>query len=323
MSRPPAELASWTRLASVRRRRPSGYAALLSGQAAQEQLALLDEAQAKQLISVCAAALSLYPAWERRTWMMPEPEAALTAHGGRFLDLDTLAARLGSVRHVAGRHSYLHAPSGLTFAAYQSAPGGVSLLLGGVNSSHSESQAKTFPAEVRQIEASVLNLIGRVPHLYRAADLLTLLARDEVQADLTVSGHSLGGGLAQYAGLMNGLKVLAFSPVALGRGVLALLSRLDRLADAPGLLEQVQSISLEGDPIPLIGTRWFRSSGVGLRLRLPLFPGLPPARHATSHGRIYSHLLAHLQRRWPQLPSALDGEQATATEGQPGLSSPD
>ena len=149
-------------------------------------------------------------------------------------------------------------------------------------------------AEVRQIEASVLNLIGRVPHLYRTADLLALLARDEVQADLTVSGHSLGGGLAQYAGLMNGQRVLAFSPVALGRGVLALLSRLDRLADAPRLLKQVQLVSLEGDPIPMIGTRWFRSSGVGLRLRLPLFPGVPPARHATSHGRIYSHLLAHL-----------------------------
>ena len=166
----------------------------------------------------------------------------------------------------------------------------------------------------------MLNLIGRVPHLYRTADLLTLLARDEVQADLTVSGHSLEGGLAQYAGLMNNLEVLAFSPVALGRGVLALLARL---ADAPRLLEQVQSVSLEGDPIPMIGTRWFRSSGVGLRLRLALFPGLSPARHATSHGRIYSHLLVHLQRRWPRLPSALDGEQAASSSEQPGFSSPD
>ena len=167
----------------------------------------------------------------------------------------------------------------------------------------------------------MLNLIGRVPHLYRTADLLTLLARDEVQADPTVSGHSLEGGLAQYAGLMNNLEVLAFSPVALGRGVLALLSQTGRLTDASHLLEQVRSVSLEGDPIPVIGTRWFRGSGVGLRL--PLFPGLPPARHATSQGRIYSHLLAHLQRRWPQLPSALDGEQAASSKGQPGFSSPD
>ena len=285
---------------------------------------MLNEPQARQVLSVCAATLSLYPAWERRTWMMPEPEAALAAHGGRFLDLDALAARLGGVRHVAGRHSYLHAPSGLTFAAHLAPLGAVTLLLGGVNSSHSESQAKTFPAEVKQIEASVLNLIGRVPHLYRTADLLTLLARDEVQADLTVSGHSLGGGLAQYAGLMNGLRVLAFSPVALGRGVLTLLTRLGRLADAPHLLDQVQSVSLEGDPIPMIGTRWFWSSGVGLRLRLPLFPGISPARHATSHGRIYSHLLAHLQQRWPELPSALGKDQAvTSSEIQPDFSSPE
>ena len=160
-------------------------------------------------------------------------------------------------------------------------------------------------AEVKQIEASVLNLMGRVPHLFRVADLLTLLMRDEVKGQLTVGGHSLGGGLAQYAGLMNNLMVLAFSPTALGRGVLALLSRSNKLADAPKVLKQVQSVSLDGDPIPRIGTRWFHSHVVGLQLRLPLFPGIAPVRHATSHGQIYSHLLAHLQQRWSQLPSAL------------------
>ena len=67
MSRPPADLAGWTRLASTRGHQASSYSTLLSGQAALEQLAMLDEAQAKRLISVCAAALSLYPAWERHT----------------------------------------------------------------------------------------------------------------------------------------------------------------------------------------------------------------------------------------------------------------
>ena len=216
-----------------------------------------------------------------------------------------MAARLGHVRHVPGRQSYLHAPSGLTFAVHRSELGGVTLLLGGVNSSHSESQAQTFPAEVKQIEANVLSLMGRVPQLYRVADLLALLVRDEVQGPLTVGGHSLGGGLAQYAGLMNRLEVLAFSPAALGRGVLAQLSRLGRLADAPKVLEQVQSFSLEGDPIPRIGTRWFHAHVAGLQLRLPLFPGTALAGHATSHGQTYSHLLAHLQQWWPRLPGAL------------------
>ncbi|WP_456832937.1 hypothetical protein [Deinococcus sp. UYEF24] len=274
-----------------------------------EKLALHSEVQARQVLSVCAATLSLYPAWERHDWTMPEPEAALRAYGGHFLQLDAVAARLGRVRHVPGRQSYLHAPSGLTFAAYQSPLGHVTLLLGGANSSHSERQGPTFPAEVKQMEANVLNLIGRVPQLYRAADLLTLLVRDQVEGKLTVGGHSLGGGLAQYAGLMNGLNVLAFSPTALGRGLLALLFQLGKLADAPKILDRTRSFSLEGDPIPQIGTHWLHSSVVGLQLRLPLFPGITPVRHATSHGQIYSHLLAHFRQVWPHLPDALEPDE--------------
>ena len=310
VSRLPTNLADPARLAPLTGRQPPGYAALLTGPAALERLALLSEVQARQVLSVCAASLSLYPAWERHNWTMPEPEAALRAYGGHFLQLNAVAARLGHVRHVPDRQSYLHAPSGLTFAAHQSPLGNVTLLLGGVNSSHSESQAQTFPAEVKQIEANVLNLMGRVPQLYRVADLLTLLMRDEVKGHLTIGGHSLGGGLAQYAGLMNGLKVLAFSPTALGRGVLALLFQSGKLAATPKVLARVRSFSLDGDPIPQIGTRRFHSHVVGLQLRLPLFPGIAPARHATSHGQIYSHLLAHLQQRWPQLPSALETDGA-------------
>ncbi|MFB9990411.1 hypothetical protein ACFFLM_00170 [Deinococcus oregonensis] len=306
----PAALAHSIRLAPGAERQVPGYAVQLSGQAALERLALLNEVQARQVLSVCAASLSLYPGWERHDWTMPEPQAALRAYGGQFLRLPAVVARLGQVRHVPGRQSYLHAPSGLTFAAYQSPRGNVTLLLGGTNSSHSEYQAPTVPAEVKQVEANLLNLLGRMPQLHRTADLLTLLMRDEVKSGLSIGGHSLGGGLAQYAGLMNGLQVLAFSPTALGRGVLTQLSRLGRLADAPKVLERVQSFSLEGDPIPKIGTRWFHSQVVGLQLQLPLIPGIAPAQHATSHGQIYSHLLAHLRQGWPQLASALQTNEA-------------
>ena len=61
MSRPPADLAGWTRLASTGGHPSSSYSAFLSGQAALEQLAVLDEAQAKQLISVCATTLFTLP----------------------------------------------------------------------------------------------------------------------------------------------------------------------------------------------------------------------------------------------------------------------
>ena len=63
-------------------------------------------------------------------------------------------------------------------------------------------------------------------------------------------------------------------------------------------------LSLDGDPIPLIGTKHLRRAG-GEHLRLPLHPGVLPARHATSHGQIYLHLLAWLREKWPHLPSAL------------------
>ena len=277
------------------------------GEPALAMLLALPQPQAETLIGLCAAALSLYPAWERQSWVMPDPDVALQVHGGRFLDLDALALRLGGVRHIAGRHSYLHAPTGLAFAAHQDSGGNVTLVLGGTNSGHTDSQPRTFPAEVLQLRADVLNVVGRVPRLYRAADLLTLLLRDELALQgavkgapngeggghrLTLTGHSLGGGLAQYAGLMNGTPVLAFSPVALGRGIQTLLRGAGRLNDPGAVLRQIRSYSLENDPIPSIGTGWWQSCVLGEHLRLPLAGDVPPsARYATSHGQIYSHQL--------------------------------
>lgn len=303
------------------------YSAGFAGDSALAKLLALSQSEAETLISLCAASLSLYPAWERVSWVMPDPEVALQVHGGQFLELNALALRLGGVRHVVGRHSYLHAASGLAFAAHQDAAGNVALVLGGTNSGHTDSQPRTFPAEVQQLQADVLNVVGRVPRLYRAADLLTLLLRDELALQearkgerrcLTLAGHSLGGGLAQYAGLMNGVSVLAFSPVALGRGIQALLQRAGRLNDPGAVLRQIRSYSLANDPIPTIGTGWWQSNVLGEHLRLPLAPAVPPsARYATSHGQIYSHLVAHLQQQWPELPNAIGQHAAQASAELP------
>lgn len=310
----------------VPRRVQPAYCAGYGGEPALATLLALTQPQAETLIGLCAAALSLYPAWERQSWVMPDPDTALQVHGGRFLELDALALRLGGVRHIAGRHSYLHAPTGLAFAAHQDAGGNVTLVLGGTNSGHTDSQPRTFPAEVQQLRADVLNVVGRVPRLYRAADLLTLLLRDELALQgapntegrrLTLTGHSLGGGLAQYAGLMNGTPVLAFSPVALGRGIQALLERAGRLNDPGAVIQQVRSYSLENDPIPSIGTGWWQSCVLGEHLRLPLAGDVPPsARYATSHGQIYSHLVAHLRQQWPELPDAIEQHAAQAAQEQ-------
>lgn len=310
----------------VPRRAQPAYCAGYGGEPALATLLALTQPQAETLIGLCAAALSLYPAWERESWVMPDPDTALQVHGGRFLELDALALRLGGVRHIAGRHSYLHAPTGLAFAAHQDAGGSVTLVLGGTNSGHTDSQPRTLPAEVRQLRADVLNVVGRVPRLYRAADLLTLLLRDELALQgapntegrrLTLTGHSLGGGLAQYAGLMNGTPVLAFSPVALGRGIQALLEGAGRLNDPGAVIRQVRSYSLENDPIPSIGTGWWQSCVLGEHLRLPLAGDVPPsARYATSHGQIYSHLVAHLRQQWPELPDAIEQHAAQAVQEQ-------
>jgi len=233
---------------SLKREQPA-YSVSFAGADAVQRLHRLTQPDAERLLSVCAVSLSLYPAWERRDWVMPDPEAAVRVHGGHFLDLSALAMRLGGVQHEAGRHSYLHGPSGLAFAAHQDAAGQVTLVLGGTNSSHTDSQPRTFPAEVQQLQADVLNVVGRVPRLYRTADTLALLLRDELARErhghppgrrLMLTGHSLGGGLAQYAGLMNGLDVLAFSPAALGRGVLALLDETGRLNDPARVRRQVR-----------------------------------------------------------------------------------
>ncbi|WP_407569165.1 hypothetical protein [Deinococcus altitudinis] len=304
-----------------RQERPA-YARLYEGQDALERLLSIGEPQAETLLSLCAAALSLYPAWERQSWVMPEPEVALQVHGGQFLDLGSLALRLGGVRHILGRHGYLHAPSGLAFAAHRSDADEVTLILGGTNSSHTDSQPGTLQAEVQQLRADVSNVVGRVPRLYRTADLVTLTLRDELAREVggrlvRLTGHSLGGGLAQYAGLMNTVPVLAFSPVALGKGVLALLRDAGLLDDPAAVTARMKAYSLQGDPVPGFGTGWLQTNVVGEHLRLPLSPEVPAGRYATSHGQIYSHLVAHLKAHYPELPNAIERKARTGSE--PGL----
>ncbi|WP_424951231.1 hypothetical protein [Deinococcus sp.] len=308
--------------ARAERERPP-YSRLYEGEEALERLLSLSEPEAETLLSLCAASLSLYPAWERQSWVMPEPEAALQVHGGQFLDLGALALRLGGVQHILGRHGYLHAPSGLAFAAHRDHADQVTLILGGTNSSHTDSQPRTLPAEVQQLRADVLNAVGRVPRLYRAADMITLLLRDELAREVggrlvRLTGHSLGGGLAQYAGLLNAVPVLAFGPVALGRGVLALLQEASLLDDHDRVHTQVRAYSLNNDPIPTFGSGWLKTHVVGEHLRLPLSGEIPPGRYVTSHGQIYSHLAAHLRRRWPELPSAVARKAEAAQQAEPG-----
>ena len=275
----------------------------LSGEAALEALWAGGENAARQLLADCAASLCLYPAWERRDWGMPSGPDTLSAYGGEFWSWPELIS-LGALRQEAGRPNVLHAASGLVFALYVR-PEQLVLVLGGTNTSHSDSQLHTFPSEARQFGADVLNVLGRLPRLFAVAAEITALVQAErgrslPDLPLTLAGHSLGGGLVQYAAGLHGLRGLAFSPTALGRAVAAPLPDTS----------EVVAISLDGDPIPLIGTQHLRARLVGQHWRIPLHPGVPPARHATSHGQTYLHLLTWLREQWPELPSALENENS-------------
>ncbi len=295
----PARLPWWPPLSQ--RELPPGT---LSGEAAVRALWALGEVQARQLLADCAASLCLYPAWERRDWGMPNAQGTLAAYGGEFLSWSG-AGPLGQLRQEPGRPNVLHVSSGLVFALYQR-PEQLVLVLGGTNTSHSDSQLHTLPSEAQQFAADLLNLLGRVPRLFTVAAELTALIKAErgrslPDLPLTLAGHSLGGGLVQYAAGLHGLKGVALSPTALGRAVAApLLGEPE--TDTAGVLV----LSLDGDPIPLIGTQHLQARLLGRHLRLPLHSSVSPVRHATSHGQIYLHLLAWLRMAWPGLPSAVE-----------------
>ena len=272
----------------------------LSGADALQALWALGEHAALNMLANCAAALCLYPAWERRDWGMPSAQHTLAAYGGHFLRWPDDTS-LGKAHQEPGRPNILHRGSGLVFALYQH-PERLILVLGGTNTSASDSQLRTLPSEARQFGADVLNVLGKLPRLFEvAAELTALIASERGRSlpdvPLSLTGHSLGGGLVQYAAGLHGLPGLAFSPTALGRAVAAPL-----LGDL-----RVLCLSLDGDPIPLIGTQHLQARLLGQHLRLPLHPGVPPARHATSHGQTYPHLLAWLREKWPELPGAVGG----------------
>ena len=184
----------------------------LSGEAALDALWARGENAALALLADCAASLCLYPAWERRDWGMPSAEGTLAAYGGEFWVCPEWAG-LGAVRQESGRPNVLHLSSGLVFALYQR-PEQLILVLGGTNTSHSDVQWRTFPSEAQQFGADVLNVLGRLPRLFGvAAELTTLVEAERGRSlpnlPLTLAGHSLGGGLVQYAAGLHGLRGVA------------------------------------------------------------------------------------------------------------------
>lgn len=112
-----------------------------------------------------------------------------------------------------------------------------------------------------QIRANIANVTGLgIPTCYRQAEQLTalvksMMASEEVMENcqlqdskwlLSLAGHSLGGGLVQYASAKNKVPGHAFSSAALGKKVLQDLSRDEKELARGGL---VMNYLIENDPV--------------------------------------------------------------------------
>ena len=98
----------------------------------------------------------------------------------------------------------------------------------------------------------LVRYLGFVPHLYsQAKDLVAAVGDLCGRENLSTAGHSLGGGMAQYAALHNGVKGKCFNGSPLGFGLQKSLG--DKINDAGKLIEHV---SMRGD--------WLSYSGAPL-----------------------------------------------------------
>lgn len=130
---------------------------------------------------------------------------------------------------------------------------------------------------INQDLANIQQYIGFEPRVYdQAKEIVNLAVQIWGKDKVSTAGHSLGGGLAQYSGLYNGVKARCFNASPLGVGLQQILGSKIKQA---GTL--VAHISMRGD--------WLSHSGA------PLPIGIPKKEFAHKTGtdtrpRILSHL---------------------------------
>ena len=108
---------------------------------------------------------------------------------------------------------------------------------------------KRFNLTWPQIKADVRNFVGwSAPTIYRQAAELTQIIQkmaNHKKMPLSLTGHSLGGGLASYSAAKFGLKARTFSTAALGKKTLANLTR-EQKNDAN---ELIHNYLITDDPV--------------------------------------------------------------------------
>jgi len=77
-------------------------------------------------------------------------------------------------------------------------------------------------SSLKDITTNLVQFSNVLPARYRwADDLVARLQRQFPDTQLVLAGHSLGGGVAMYAGLLHQLPAVTFNPAGLSRGVVA------------------------------------------------------------------------------------------------------
>lgn len=105
----------------------------------------------------------------------------------------------------------------------------------------------------KQVLADIGQGAGGIPANYKQADQLASLLKSELDKEgvkMETTGHSLGGGLANYTGLKNGIPCTCFNAAALGPGTRNDIPK-DNLKNAKDLAVHV---NVRGELISDVGT---------------------------------------------------------------------
>ena len=153
-----------------------------------------------------------------------------------------------------------------------------------------------------QVITDVENFIGvGIPKAYQQAEAAAKLAKSQFPPDcLTLTGHSLGGGLAQYASCMHQIPANCFASAAIGKAVLKDLLKKGKL-NPEWIRNNIFQVMVMMDPInnPK-GTAslrlQFALTNLGSRFRLPSNETLRGGRITGYHSCSHQHI-EHYARR--------------------------
>ncbi len=128
--------------------------------------------------------------------------------------------------------------------------GQVKLVFGGTTAGKNLSFIDGKKLLLRQGAADAANFTGAsIPMSYQQAAEMTRLAGEQFGSEkLSLVGHSLGGGLAQYSAAMNQVPANCFSTAALGKAALKKLAKEGKL-QPDWLKGNINHVMVKGDPV--------------------------------------------------------------------------